>query len=290
MVGHSRIEKLNGTDDKSLPAKLASDLTAAIGTRRQRVMKKLALAAIGAIPWVGGFAAATIDAVNDGTVDDLQKQWLERHAEKLHQLEEALSAIAKRLEQFGAEVDDRIESPEFLSLVEKAFRVWDESSSQEKRDSVRRLLANAAASKLCGDDLVRLFLDWITRYDETHFNVMRAVYSNSGITRQGIWLQLHDTIPRDNSLEANLFKLLIHDLALGHVIRHERTTTSDGQFVKKRRAGIRRTSSPIMKTPFDDVEPYELTELGNTFVHYVMDEVAPQIGDASTGAPEFSET
>lgn len=38
-----------------------------------------------------------------------------------------------------------------------------------------------------------------------------------------------------------------------------------------------------MKSPFDDEDPYELTELGAKFVHYVMNEVAPQIGSDREG-------
>jgi hypothetical protein len=33
-----------------------------------------------------------------------------------------------------------------------------------------------------------------------------------------------------------------------------------------------------MKSAFDDVEQYELTELGRHFVHYTMNEVVPRIG------------
>ena len=36
----------------------------------------------------------------------------------------------------------------------------------------------------------------------------------------------------------------------------------------------------VMKSAFDDVEQYELTELGNQFVHYTMNEVVPRIGTA----------
>jgi hypothetical protein len=150
--------------------------------------------------------------------------------------------------------------------------------TQDKRDFVRRLLTNAAASDLCSDDLIRLFLDWIERYDDTHFKVIRAIYSRNGISRRQIWLSMHGSVPRDDSSEADLFKLLIHDLTLGHVIRQQRGSTLDGQFLKKRQAARRAPAASTMKSPFDDFEPYELTELGQQFVHYVMNELAPQIG------------
>jgi hypothetical protein len=94
---------------------------------------------------------------------------------------------------------------------------------------------------------------------------------------------MHPSIPGDDSSEADLFKLLIHDLSLGHVIRQQRDTTPDGQFVRKATRGTTRAASSTVKSPFDGDEPYELTDLGKQFVHYVMDEVAPQIGQASSG-------
>jgi hypothetical protein len=37
-----------------------------------------------------------------------------------------------------------------------------------------------------------------------------------------------------------------------------------------------------MKSSFDDTEPYVLTDLGAKFVHYVMEDVAPQLGSDSS--------
>ena len=239
------------------------------------------LAAVGAIPWVGGFLAAAIELRRDpDKVDDLQRQWLEHHGTKLVMLQDTLVGMARRLDAFGDDINERLESPEYLALVDKGFREWDAAATQEKREFVRLLLTNAAASTLCTDDLVRLFLDWIKKYDDTHFRVIEAIYRNPGISRRDIWLSMHPEIPRDNSSEADLFKLLIHDLALGHVIRQRRATDSSGAFLrtqsprKKTKTSVNRT----LQTPFDPVQPYELTELGSKFVHYVMEEVAPQIG------------
>lgn len=270
-------DELIQTSQEVVEVRIASELSDAIDTPRQRALRKFALAAVGAIPWVGGFLVALIEIRSKGAkVDELQRQWLEQHALKMDRLQQTLLSVAERLESFGDEINDRIESPEFLALVDKGFRSWDSAATEEKRDSVRRLLANAAATTLCSDDLVRLFLDWIDRYDDTHFKVIRAIYNHHGISRREIWLSIHDSIPRDDSSEADLFKLLIHDLTLGHVIRQQRTTTADGEFVKKVSGG-RRSGGSTMKSAFDANEPYELTELGQKFVHYVMDEVSPQI-------------
>ena len=259
--------------------KIGDEITASTDSPRKRALKKFGLAAVGAIPWVGGFIAAAIElGDNPDKIDDLQREWLEHHADKLQKLEETLVRIAHRLEGFGDEINERLESPEFLALVDKGFREWDAAATDEKREYVRMLLANAAASKLCSDDLIRLFLDWIHKFDDTHFSIIKAVYENPGISRKSMWLAMHESIPRDDSSEADLFKLLIHDLSLGHVIRQKRMTTTSGQFVKKSTKGQKKSSgSRAMKSPFDPVDPYELTELGSQFVHYVMNEVAPQI-------------
>lgn len=265
-------------NDNAIQDKIVDELIAATDSPRMRALKKFGLAAISVIPWVGPLIVAGIELTGkNGKVDDLQSQWLETHRIKFQRLHETLRQIAERLENFGEEIDARLEDPKFLTLVEKAFQGWDRATTDEKRDYIRRLVANAAASSLCDDDLIRLFLDWIDRYDETHFNVIKAIYNQNGISRRSIWLKIYPTIPRDNSSEVDLFKLLIHDLTLGHVIRQKRETTMTGQFVAKPRGG-RKPASGTMQSPFDAVKPYELTQLGMQFVHYVMNEVAPQIG------------
>ncbi len=266
-------------------SEFGSEIAALTDSPRVRALKKFGLAAIGAIPWVGGFLAAAIELRNDhGKVDQLQQQWLELHGQKLKKLRETLSFIGKRLEGFGDEINERLESPEFLALVDKGFREWDSAATENKRDAVRRLLTNAAAYSLSSDDLVRLFLDWIQKYDDIHFRLIEAVYRSHGITRRDMWLSMHASIPRDDSPEADLFKLLIHDLSLGHVIRQQRATTYSGEFVKRSTRGRSKSSgSSTVKSPFDASDPYELTELGRQFVHYVLEEVAPQLSDDSRG-------
>lgn len=127
------------------------------------------------------------------------------------------------------------------------------------------------------DDLVRLFLDWIDRYHEIHFSVIRVIYQNPGATRYQIWQEVHGEVPRENSSEADLFRLLIYDLSTGRVIRQHRPTDYQGNFIKKKNTGRRSPSSNVMKSAFSNEDPYELTELGKQFVHYTMNEVVPRV-------------
>jgi hypothetical protein len=243
-----------------------------------RKYARFVLAALGSIPWVGGLLGATagLNAEFDqGKLNDLQRKWLEEHTRRLEELGSALSEITTRLDQIGEEVKSRVESEEYLGIVRKGFRVWDQSDTSEKRRLVQKLLANAGATTVTHDDVVSLFIEWIERYHEAHFAVIREIFANPGSTRAEIWDSIHGTQPRDDSAEADLFKLLISDLSLGRVIRQERASTSDGQFLRKRTN--RGQASPVMKSPFDDKERYELTGLGKQFVHYTMSEVVKRV-------------
>ena len=153
------------------------------------------------------------------------------------------------------------------------------SDTEEKKQMLRKLITNAGASKLCSDDLVRLFINWIDQYHETHFMVVRKIYRHPRITRAQIWESIHGERMREDSAEADLFKYLIRDLSLGGVIRQEREVDGYGNFVKKSTKGqSHQSSSRIMESAFEDAKPYVLTELGKQFVHYVMDDVVRQIG------------
>ncbi|MBN2286572.1 MAG: hypothetical protein JXI43_09005 [Tissierellales bacterium] len=251
------------------------------GEKRRR-FTRFTLAAFGSIPWIGGFlsASAAIDAEKDqNKINEFQRQWLEEHKVKIIRLGETLNHILGRLDSFDEEVKERIESEEYLDLVRKGFRQWDKADTDEKRELIKNLLTNAGATKLCPDDLVRLFLDWIEKYHEIHFRVIKEIFNRDGITRGEIWDKTGGERPREDSAEADVFKLLIHDLSIGHVIRQHRETDYYGNFIKKPMKSISKSSSGTMKSAFDDSEEYELTELGKQFVHYTMNEVVPRISN-----------
>lgn len=249
---------------------------------------RFVLAALSSLPWVGGLigASASLYGEHDqGKVNSLQKKWLEEHGERLRDVAAAIDEVTERLDNFGSEVKQRIESEEYLSIVRKAFRVWDAADTKEKRRLVQKLLAHAGGSRITSDDVVRLFVEWIERYHEAHFAVIREVFHNPGATRAEIWEAIHGDQPREDSAEADLFKLLIHDLSTGRVIRQHRPTNHSGQFLRKPASRVRPgMSSSVMKSAFDDKEPYELTELGKQFVHYTMNEIVPRMGEGTVPA------
>jgi hypothetical protein len=271
-----------GSDD--LEERIRRELEQPLGSERQRKFRRFLLAALGSVPWVGGFIAASAALEGEREqqqVNELQQEWLDEHRGKLKDLGQTLLAILQRLESLGDDIEQRIQSEEYLGLVRKAFRVWDQSDTQEKRRLIQNLLTNAGGTPLTSDDVVRLFIQWIDYYHEAHFAVIRCIYKAPGCTRADMWTDVHGNEVREDSAEADLFKLLIRDLSTGSVIRQHRDTTGDGQFVRK--AAVRRRKgmgTRIMKSAFDDVEQYELTELGNQFVHYTMNEVVRRIGAA----------
>jgi len=240
-------------------------------------------AMLGAIPWVGSIfaASAALHAEKEqGTVNLLMYRWLEEHEHAYRRLEDTVHKIVERIEQIGPSAQQRLDDEKFLGLVRRAFQVWDDATSEEKREYVRRAVTNAAATKLVSDDLVRLFLQWIALYDEVHFRVIKVIYKAPGSTRADIWDQIHGQEVRENSAEADLFKLLMRDLSTGSVIRQHRDTTHEGQFLARKPARARQRSA-VMASAFDDDKPYELTELGSQFVHYVLNEVVPRLGPQS---------
>jgi hypothetical protein len=126
--------------------------------------------------------------------------------------------------------------------------------------------------------VVRLFLQWIAQYDELHIRAIRVIYKAPGVTRADIWAELHGDNVRENSAEADLFKLIMRDLSTGSVIRQHRDTTHDGRFLAQPRSRTRQPRSPVLASTFDDDKPYELTELGSQFVHYALNEIVPRLG------------
>jgi hypothetical protein len=267
-----------------LEKRVRSELEVSLGAERQRRFRRFLLAAMGSIPWVGGFLSATaaLEAEQEQQkVNDLHQEWLDEHRDKLADLGRTLVEILQRVETLGPEIEARMQSEEYLGLVRKAFRVWDQADTTEKRQLVQNLLTNAGGTPLTADDVVRLFIQWIDFYHEAHFAVIRAVHKLPRCTRADMWNHIHGIPVREDSAEADLFKLLVRDLSTGGVIRQHRVTTPDGDFVKK--TPVRQPKgfgSKIMKSAFDDTDQYELTELGRQFVHYTMNELIPRMPSA----------
>jgi len=197
--------------------------------------------------------------------------------DELKEKEQTLIEIMARLDLHDEAICKRIESKEYQSLVRKTFREWSGAESIQKRIFIRNILANAASTDISSDDVVRLYIDWINLYSELHFLVIGAIYNSNGISRGDIWKKIGKKTVKENSAEADLYKLLFRDLSTGGIIRQHREVDYYGRFiVKKEKRG--NSAGPItMKSAFDTTELYELTELGQQFIHYAMTDLPLKI-------------
>lgn len=259
---------------------IRTELAKSTPSNRSRLIEKFVLAALGSIPWVGGFISAAVSyKIEEGSfkTENLQNQWLNEHSRKIANLMKDLEDIVQRFEEIGSQIDERIQSEDYLALVRKAFRTWDQADTDEKRKYVKNVITNAAGTRLCSDDVIRLFVDWLNLYHEAHFAVIREIYKNPGTSRFEIWDALYGELPREDSAEADLYRLLFRDLSMGGVVRQERATNQQGQFLRKKTPKRKGTLPPTMESAFEETKSYVLTGLGQQFVHYTMNEVVKRI-------------
>jgi hypothetical protein len=244
---------------------------------------RFVLAALSSIPWVGAVINLTAELEQD-KINTLVKLWIEEHQKKIYILKTTLEEIIARLDSFGEDVIIRVNSDEYLELVKETFTTWDQVHTKNKKELLKKLLINAGATSIRDDEIVRLFIKWIDLYHEKHFSVIRVIYREREVTRKQIWDTIDGKIVREDSTEADLFRYLIRDLSTGGIIRQKRDKSSDGRFFKntKSRGYSKTDSSDFMETAFEDTKLYELTELGNDFVHYVLDDAVTRIGPKNT--------
>lgn len=266
-------------NSEELQKELEASLEAGSGPKIARFV----LSCLGGIPVVGGAIGGVGSAWSEKEQERFNKifiTWLKLQEDEMKEIGSTLMEVMGRLDLTDATIQQRVESPEYMQIIKKAFRDWSAAESEEKRILIRNLLANSAATRICTDDVIRMFVQWIEIYSEAHFAVVREVFVNPGSTRQQIWDGIHGEEVRDDSAEADLFKLLIHDLTTGYVIRQHRESDQDGRFIVKQK---QRGSGPkrVMASPFDDKKEYELTELGKQFVSYTMNEIVPKLGPSN---------
>lgn len=264
-------------------------------SKKNRAIRAGLNIASGMIPFLGGTLSAAASAWSEHEqekLNDFFRQWIKMLEDEIREKAQTVLEIMSRLDLQDEKIADRVASSEFQGLVRKAFRDWAAVESEDKRKLVRNILANAAATSVVSDDVVRMFLDWLKQFSEMHFAVIGAIYNRSGITRGGIWQQIGRKRVAENSADADLFKLLIRDLSTGGIIRQHRETDYAGNFLPK--PTVKRSPSgsgpkPLVST-FDTNEPYELTELGQRFVHYAMTDLPPKITYDSSVFSETAET
>src|SRR5690242_12497479 len=92
---------------------LRAELVQDGGARWRRILEKFVMAAIGSIPWVGGFLAAAASIPGDEAEvrkDHLRSQWLDEHQRKLDQLRATLDEVSDRFEKLGPAIEERVQS------------------------------------------------------------------------------------------------------------------------------------------------------------------------------------
>lgn len=240
----------------------------------------------GAIPFAGGFisAAANVwgEAEQEHAMETL-RAWVKMLEDELREKQQTILAILARVDMHDEQIAQRVRSAEYQSLLKKAFRNWAGTESRKKQEYIRNILSNAASARLVTDDVISLFIEWLQDYSEFHFEVIGEIYRNPGSTRGEIWHNLGKAPVREDSAEADLFKLLIHDLSTGRIVRQHRETDYSGNYLAKQRVKpAPRGTVRTMKSAFDDSDRYELTALGQQFVHYAMTELTVKITYAGT--------
>ena len=236
----------------------------------------------GSFPFAGGLfsAAAAVwgEAEQERAMEAL-RAWVKMLEDELREKQRTIINIIARLNMHDDEIAKRVQSAEYQSLLKKAFRNWAGTESKKKQEYIRNILSNAASTRVVSDDVVSLFIEWLQQYSEFHFEVIGEIYRSPGSTRGEIWQALGKNAVRDDSADADLFRLLVHDLSTGRIIRQHRETDYAGKFVIKRtqKPSTPRGTIKTMKSAFDDTEQYELTALGQQFVHYAMTELSLKI-------------
>ena len=244
----------------------------------------------GAIPLIGPFVQAANGYWSEkeqSNAMDAIRALIRILEDESREKQKTIVEILSRLDFQDEEIAARVRSADYQNLLKKAFRGWSRTESQSKQEYIRNILSNAAACKLVIDEVVSLFLEWIQDYSDFHFQVIAQIYRKPGSTRGMIWRDLGKARVREDVAEADLFKLLIRDLSMGSIIRQHRETNYIGQFIAKQPVkAAPKGSTKEMKSAFDEVEKYELTDLGGQFVHYAMTDLPLKLTyDVESGDP-----
>lgn len=234
----------------------------------------------GAIPFFGGLISAAAGVWSENEQEKFNifvKNWLMMLEEEMKEKAKTMEEVLARLDMKDEKINERISSKSYQSILKKTFRNWSNIDTDEKRIMIRNILSNSATTELTSDDVVKMFIDWIDKLSELHIKTISAIYNSNGITRGEIWRKMGKEPVRENSADADLFKLIIRELNLGGIIRQHREVDMYGNFIKKTSSKKNSITSNTYTSAFDNDECYELTSLGNQFVHYAMTDIPQKL-------------
>ena len=133
------IDRLKAASDE-----LAEGLSGGRNKRKKYI--RFAVAALSSIPWVGGLlaASATLTSEKDQQhLNEFQRLRLMEDEKMAKELGFTIAHNFKGSQNFGDEIQKRIVSPEFLNLVRRCFRSWNEADTKEKKRMLQKLITNA---------------------------------------------------------------------------------------------------------------------------------------------------
>src|ERR1700731_5273491 len=122
-----------------------------------RAIRAVLNAAGGAIPFVGGILASAAGAWSEeelAKINSFFEHWLKMLQAEMSEKAQTILEIMARLDMKNEKTAERVASPEYQSLLRKAFRDWAGAESEEKRRCVRNILAHAADASITSDDVV----------------------------------------------------------------------------------------------------------------------------------------
>ncbi len=260
------------------PISTTNDLIEALDGDKSHKYMRLIATALSSLPWVSGLIALSAEMEQE-KINGLLKLYVEEQEPRYRDLEKTLIDITSRLDNFDDSVTTRLESPEYLSIVRRAFRAWDNAETEEKREYIKKLIINAAVVDLCPDDLIRLFIDWIENYHEAHFAVIKEIYKTPGITKAAIWDNLNNAQrAKEDSAEAGLYRYLLRELSMGGIIEQAKERDGDGRTYRATpKRSPRGSGSKLTESTYEDTKPQVLTQLGQEFIHYVLNDAVKRI-------------
>jgi len=132
-------------------------------TKKDKVHKATKIALSG-IPWIGGPAAELFNAMIAPPLDRRRDKWIESIYKGLKSLEE-------KVEEFS--IENLKDNEMFITTVMHASQSAIRNHQQEKLESLRNAVLNAASPNPPDEDLQLMFLNWIDELTPWHLRILK---------------------------------------------------------------------------------------------------------------------
>lgn len=178
-------------------------------------------AVLEAMPWVGSYKGKE-QSQSHTRPPMIYKIWEDAEKRQVTDFGNHINDIFSRFDGLYENISKRLTDPGYLNIVNTAFSLWSFFREAEKIRCIKNLIVNAAATRLCSDEILIQLVKWLSDFQAMHFNILKEMKQNSIMPYEHIEKTILKGKGNSKTPEAYYCKSALNDLIFKGLIEKDK--------------------------------------------------------------------